>query len=313
MSSVVSAITGSGAKKAAKAQARGTQLSIEAQRQVAETSIFYQRDFLEQQLKVFEDALAQEKEMFDQAISYGEPYRQAGETALQTYQDLTYGTEQDKLAELIKTPGYQFRLEEGQKAIDRMASAKSGMFSGRQLKAAQRYGQDYATSEYGNFMDRVGVLMQQGAQSAQQAGALTQGSSTMQQGILSQKASAIGQTGANISNINQQVGRDIAAGYSQMGAARAQGYLQEMAQANQLLNNAAFIYGMSDQRLKENFEYIGDENGHRVYKFNYKGTPAKYIGVIAQEVQKKNPEAVTMINGHLAVNYKQIGVTFRRV
>lgn len=68
----------------------------------------------------------------------------------------------------------------------------------------------------------------------------------------------------------------------------------------------------SDERLKQDIKLIGQENGHNVYEFAYKTDPAKkYIGVMAQEIQQSNPDAVEEINGYLAVNYDKIGVNFR--
>ena len=75
----------------------------------------------------------------------------------------------------------------------------------------------------------------------------------------------------------------------------------------------------SDIRLKEDIIWIGRENGHNIYEFKYKdgvlgfgGNDKRYIGVMAQEVQKTHPEAVAqMKNGYLAVNYEHIGVKFR--
>lgn len=53
-----------------------------------------------------------------------------------------------------KDPGYQFRLGEGEKAIDRAAGARGGRYSGATLKALQRFSQDYATGEYSKAYDR---------------------------------------------------------------------------------------------------------------------------------------------------------------
>ena len=66
----------------------------------------------------------------------------------------------------------------------------------------------------------------------------------------------------------------------------------------------------SSRLLKENIFKLGKSSeGHNVYKFNYKGNPTNYIGVIAEEVQKLKPEAVfRMANGFLGVNYDQIDV-----
>lgn len=51
-------------------------------------------------------------------------------------------------------PGYQFRLGEGLKALDRQAAARGGLISGAALKAATRYGQDYGSGEYQNAFNR---------------------------------------------------------------------------------------------------------------------------------------------------------------
>jgi hypothetical protein len=69
----------------------------------------------------------------------------------------------------------------------------------------------------------------------------------------------------------------------------------------------------SDTRLKENIKEVGMENGHKVYEFNYIGNPNKFIGVMAQDVEKTHPDAVTEIDGYKAVDYDAIGVQFREV
>ena len=50
--------------------------------------------------------------------------------------------------EVVTSPGYQFRLAEGEKAIRRASAAGSGVHSGATLKALQRYGQGLAAEEY---------------------------------------------------------------------------------------------------------------------------------------------------------------------
>lgn len=51
-------------------------------------------------------------------------------------------------------PGYQFRLSEGIKALDRSASAKGNLLSGSALKGVTQYGQDMASQEYQNAYNR---------------------------------------------------------------------------------------------------------------------------------------------------------------
>jgi len=69
----------------------------------------------------------------------------------------------------------------------------------------------------------------------------------------------------------------------------------------------------SDKRLKDNIIKIGEsKSGLNIYKFNYKGKPEVYQGVIAQEVQESNPEAIIEKDGFLAVNYDLIDVEFKK-
>lgn len=72
---------------------------------------------------------------------------------------------------------------------------------------------------------------------------------------------------------------------------------------------AAMLF--SDENLKENIVPNGTENGHNIYEFNYIGNPQKYIGVMAQEVEKTHPEAIGEKDGFKTVNYDAIGVKFR--
>lgn len=58
------------------------------------------------------------------------------------------------LADFTTDPGYQFRLGEGQSAIERSAAARGGALSGGALKAIQQYGQNFASNEYGNAYNR---------------------------------------------------------------------------------------------------------------------------------------------------------------
>jgi len=73
----------------------------------------------------------------------------------------------------------------------------------------------------------------------------------------------------------------------------------------------AGMYLMSDERLKENIKPIGtSENGHKLYTWDWNdkakelGVNDPTTGVIAQEVMKYMPEAVTKdANGYYMVNY----------
>lgn len=57
--------------------------------------------------------------------------------------------------DVTQDPSYQFRLQEGQKALERGAAAKGTLLTGGTAKALARYGQDYASTEYGNVYNRA--------------------------------------------------------------------------------------------------------------------------------------------------------------
>lgn len=110
-------------------------------------------------------------------------------------------------ADLANDPGYQFRLREGQAALDRSASARGGMYSGAQLKALNRYGQDFASNEFTNAFNRNL--------------ANRQSLFNMLSGI-----SGTGQVSAQqIGQQGMQLGRDIGSNLMGAGNARASGYL----------------------------------------------------------------------------------------
>lgn len=77
-------------------------------------------------------------------------------------------------------------------------------------------------------------------------------------------------------------------------------------------STALKVFGFSDRQLKQDIEHIGEENGHNIYRFAYKTDPSrKFIGVMADEVEKIMPEAVKTVDGYKAVDYNMIGVDFR--
>lgn len=56
--------------------------------------------------------------------------------------------------DFVKDPGYDFRMSEGEKGINRALSARGGFDSGSALKALARYNQDFASNEFGNAYNR---------------------------------------------------------------------------------------------------------------------------------------------------------------
>ena len=69
----------------------------------------------------------------------------------------------------------------------------------------------------------------------------------------------------------------------------------------------------SDIRLKEDIVPLGQlDNGLELYRFHYKGSDrTAYVGVMAQDVQKIEPNAVWRApDGYLRVDYDRLGLKF---
>ena len=56
------------------------------------------------------------------------------------------------------SPGYQFRLDEGRKAIENSAAARGMLRSGGRLKAMERFAQGTAAPEYNNEFNRRALM-----------------------------------------------------------------------------------------------------------------------------------------------------------
>jgi hypothetical protein len=102
--------------------------------------------------------LALRTRMYEEGVARQQPFYQAGVNALPQYvSGIQEGGELVRgftPADFTADPGYGFRFSEGQKALDRQAAARGGLMSGGALKAAQRYGQEMGSQEFGNAYNR---------------------------------------------------------------------------------------------------------------------------------------------------------------
>ena len=147
-------------------------------------------------------AAASQERMFNKQVELQEPWRQAGMNAL-----AQMGTGFTGKVDMTQDPGYQFRLSEGLKALNRQQAAGGNFLSGGALKAAARFGQDYASNEYQNAYNR----------------ALTQYNTTAALANVGQTtANALGNAattlGSNLGNLYYNAGQSA-------GQSRASGYL----------------------------------------------------------------------------------------
>jgi len=177
--------------------------------------------------KGYERGLAREEEL--QA-----PFREAGLTSQNRLLDYM-GLGKDPTAEgfgkythdfgasdFQADPGYQFRLKEGLKEIDRKAAMHGGSLGGNAIRAGQEYGQNLASNEYQNAFNRYQVNRANQLQPLQ-------------------SLMGAGQTASNV--LSDASGR----AYQGMGDARASGYIGVGNAINQGISG--FTNNMQNQNM----------------------------------------------------------------
>lgn len=136
---------------------------------------------------------ATQLQMYNQMRDDLGAYRDAGGTALSSLSDGSF------MNNWQADPGYQFRLNEGLKALQNSAAAKGNLNSGATMKDLLRYGQDYGSQEYGNIYNReynrLSNLVNLGQNSAAQTGAAGQGYANAYGNTVTGMANAAGAAG----------------------------------------------------------------------------------------------------------------------
>lgn len=104
---------------------------------------------------------------YDVARNTLQPYYQAGTKSLAEIMNLngTNGApaQQEAYARFNVSPDYQFRLQQGQNALQGNAAARGGLYSGQSLKDLVGYNQGQAGQEYGNYYNRIAQTANNGA------------------------------------------------------------------------------------------------------------------------------------------------------
>src|SRR5574343_1431717 len=159
------------------------------------------------------NAASLQQQQFQQQLQLSEPWRKAGETALNKLIPLATEYTPFGMQQFQADPGYGFRMSEGMKALERSAAARGGLLSGATLKGVQRFGQDLASQEYTNAFNRYQAERQARLAPLQSLAGI--GQTTAQQ---------IGSSGQTMA---ENVGEMMTSG----AAARASGYV---GQANAL-------------------------------------------------------------------------------
>jgi hypothetical protein len=119
----------------------------------AGASIFGGNKAADEQKKASKKAAKLQKQALAQQLALTKPYVEAGTNALAEYQKMA-PYEDFGMKQFEADPGYNFRMAEGMKGLERSAAARGLLQSGSTLKGIQQYGQNLASSEYENAFSR---------------------------------------------------------------------------------------------------------------------------------------------------------------
>lgn len=184
-----------------------------------------------------QSALAfQEKEFGTQQANEA-PWLKAGQGAVTSLSDMlkngTFGDWTGKFSAPTDVteqndPGFQFRLQQGQQALERSAAARGTVLGGGTAKALTRYGQDYGSNEYSNVYNRSLQQYQQGYNEFENNQTNKFNRYASLAGLGQNAASQLGQFGQgaanNISNTLLTSGAQIGGDIQNSAAASAGGY-----------------------------------------------------------------------------------------
>lgn len=225
----------------------------------------------------------------------------------------------------IYQQGYGQALGTAMTAAQSNRAALQNLSQQLQGLGQQGYGQQMGAAQ------QIAALGQQqfgqGLGAAQQLGALGQQQYGMGAGTAQQLAAlGSGAQQSALQGAQAQLGAGTLEQQTQQAdlTARYQQFLQERGypfQVAQFLANIAMGTGalsgstttttqpmpfFSDRRVKDDVKEIGKtHDGLPIYSYKYKGDDATRIGLMAQDVEKKHPEAVYDMGGVKGVDYKQ--------
>jgi len=222
-----------GSSQAANAQENAAAQSAAVQREMAANSI------------------AAQKEMYQQGRTDLQPYREGGVTAQNQLMQMlgiggdttaaNYGkySKDFGMSDFTTDPGYQFRLEQGMKALNASAAARGMGVSGANIKGATEYGQNLGSQEYQNAFNRYQT--NRTAQLAPLQGLYAGG-----QAAAAGSAAQAGALGTNLGNTYTGLGQGIAQADVAAGNAQASGYLNQSNAVTNALNQGMSSYIMSN-------------------------------------------------------------------
>lgn len=162
------------------------------------------------QVQVAREGLALQKQMFEQGRADLAPWREAGGQAIgQGLAMLQPGYD------YTASPGYDWRFNEGQRAVEGSAASKGLLMSGGNLKDLTRFGQGLAAADYNDQFNRTMAVASGGQQAA-----------------------------TNSANFGQNYANSATNTLGNIGQAKASGYAGVNQAIQGTLGNLMTLYGM---------------------------------------------------------------------
>ena len=206
-------------------------------------------------------------------------------------------------ADFKSSPQQAFLQSQGEEAILRNAAATGELGGAKTKQALMEFGQGLASQDFQQQFNNLGGLAQQGLGATGMSAGLTQGLGGLRSNL-----------GTNVATLRSSIGQVQNAGAQAQANAETEGVGNLLGLAfggtgkdGEGPSPASMALGfLSDSRLKENIEHTGkDEYGINLYLYNYIGSDEKYIGRMAQDVQKVDPDNVfEHESGYLMVSEK---------
>jgi hypothetical protein len=214
----------------------GAYLSGQAAKSGAQAQAGAMSDAAGLQAQTARESIALQREMYEKGLELGEPYREAGYSALNRIQDLLPGLTTPVTAKEIQgLPGFQFAMEQGTGAARQNVNVGGG--GSNVDRAAQKFAIDYTT----------GTAMPQVLAQRQNIYNTLAGIAGIGQTAATGATNAGGAFGANVANISGTTAGAI--GNLGVGGANAMAS-GNIAQANLMssalgnIGNSAFMYSL---------------------------------------------------------------------
>lgn len=199
-------------------------------------------------------------------------------------------------------------------------NTEGNLYGALQSKLQGAYGRKMGQlgQNYGNKMGIEGQIMQNQLNNTQQRQANLMGYAQLGRGMQGMSQNYLASAGSGYQNIGQIAGQSAAqqgqlnnSYNSTMQQANANQQAGKGSMAGSAIGAAAMF---SDIRLKDNVVKVGEIDGHNIYTWDWNEEAEGIVddqprfGVIAQEVQETNPDAVVedLQTGYLKVNYPML-------